>query len=189
MSRFFFFPRQTCSCVGPCFRRKQFALQTSVSHSNFRRFNPVYPRQARGRCIFLFSCCSVSCRLLRLLLSCPISAPSFSSASPSFLRPTRPQLLQLPLQGFVAVIHLQVTGLQLLLVADDLVFLPLPRVPLLLEGRGLGLALTPLQQQLRSQTLFCGTRRAACERKSSSGFSWSPKKTHEWKITKDTSFW
>lgn len=70
--------------------------------------------------------------------------------------------MQLRLQGLAAVIRVQVAGLQLLLVADDLVLLCLPGAAFLLEGGGLRLALPPLQQQLRPQTLLLppGARRA-----------------------------
>lgn len=144
--------------------RKPFALQIpgSLSHSNFRWFNSVYPRQTGGRSVVWFFTRSLTPQLWCFCFQRLIYAPSSSSSSSSLLSACT-QPLQLPLQRLVAMVHLQVAGLQLRLVADDLVLLCLPRPPLLLESRGLGLALAALQQELCAQTLLRRAPAPSCK--------------------------
>lgn len=129
------------------------------SHSNFRWFNSLDPRQTRGRSVLFSLTGSLVPRLRHFSFQRPISAPSSTSSSSL---PACPQLVQLPLQCFVAVVHLYVAGLQLLLVADDLILFRLPRLPLFLESHDLGLALASLQQQLCTQTLLCRAPAPSC---------------------------
>lgn len=162
--------------------RRQFAWQISPQ-SNFRRLDPLYPGQTRGGPLLRVLVGSRALQLRHFSLQRPTSAPRRSvpllSPYPSATPPTRsllarPQLVQLPLQRLVAVVHLHVAALQLLLVADDLVLLRLPRPPLLLERRGLGLALAALQQELGTQPLLRRAPAASCNEKVHMTLSYMP---------------